>query len=747
MTTATTTPSNASTPISQETIRVDGMTCGHCSSTVAKALKSVPGVQAADVNHASGTALIHYTGKPQPEQWSVAVKNAGYSPIEASDKRRPAVRERIRANRELKLLLWSLFWTAPVMIIHMGGLMDHGDHAAGHLHWQHRVILICATVLQPTSAITYYRGALRSIARRSADMDLLVSLGVASGYIYAVLSTFMPESFPGNAMEFFEAATLLICFIRLGKWIEALSRARAAEAMGSLLDITPSKVRLIGDDGSETMTPVEELVIGHRFAVLPGDVVAVDGRVVEGESLLDESVITGESRPVSRSAGERVIAGSGNLRSRLVIRATAVGSDTTVAQIVKMVEQAQADKAPIQRTADRIASIFVPVVVCIAIASGLYWGLIAEMGAARVLTHVIGVLVIACPCALGIAVPAAIMTGSAAGMKKGILVKSGAALELLDRLTVIAFDKTGTLTEGRPRVVDCQVRDGFDQQAVARAVLGAERASNHPASLAASNWAREVLGADAEQAFPMKVEEAAGQGVAYTDRGVRVRLGRAAFAGGGASESPTGSGSVSFVTIDDRPAGALTYTDPIRPEAVEMIADLRRRGIKPVLISGDRESAVADVAKAVGIEQWHAEEFPEGKLALIQQMQDAGEKVGMVGDGVNDAPALARSDLGIAMGAGAGISKGAGSLVLTGGGIGGVQRALELSRRVRIGIRANLAGSMVYNLIGIPLAAGVAALYWEGVVIPPGYAALAMVLSDISVVGATLLLARSLRSV
>ncbi len=732
----------------QETIRVDGMTCGHCSATVAKALRGVAGVTNADVNHASGTALVHYTGKPEHELWSRAIREVGYTPIASNDSRRPAELERARASRELKLLLWSLFWTIPVLVVHMGGSMDHANHA-GHNHWESWLVLICASVLQPTSAITYYRGAIRALRQKRADMDLLVSIGVASGYLYAVLSTFWPVSFPGNAMEFFEAATLLICFIRLGKWIEASSRAKAAEAMGSLLDITPERVRLISEDGKETLTDVSQLVIGHRFAVLPGDTVAVDGRVMEGESLLDESVITGESRPVGRKVGERVIAGSGNLRSRIVVKATAVGSDTTVAQIVRMVEKAQSEKAPIQRTADRIAAVFVPVVVCIAIASGLYWGLIAGEGSARVLTHVIGVLVIACPCALGIAVPAAIMTGSAAGMRKGILVKSGAALEQLEKLTVIAFDKTGTLTEGRPRVTDCVTSNGFDQVAVAQAVLGADRASNHPASLAASTWAREVLGDNAEPAFPTKVDEAAGQGVAFTDRGIRVNIGRSGFVGAGATESPTGAGSVSFVSIDGVLAAALTYSDPVRPEAAEMVADLKRRGIRPILISGDRESAVAAVAKAVGIEQWHSEELPAGKLSLIQKLKDSGERVGMVGDGVNDAPALALADLGIAMGAGAGISKGAGGLVLTSGGIGGVRRAIELSRRVRIGIRANLAGSLVYNIIGIPLAAGVAATIpgWEGVVIPPGYAALAMVLSDISVVGATLVLARSLRNV
>jgi len=730
-------------------LRVDGMTCGHCSATLTKALSALPGIVSADANHASGTAEVRYTGPLDLPKWGKVVASVGYKLIDDTDTERPAARERRRARLELVRLAWSFAWTLPVLIIHYGGFIDHASHA-GSTHWSAWVVFVCAAVLQPTSAITYYQGAFRALRRGAADMDVLVSAGVFSGFVYATLSTFLPAHFPGDSMEFFEAATLLICFIRLGKWMEAHSRANAAEAMSDLLDLTPRRVTLIDPDGNERSVDAATLQVGDRFSALPGDVLAVDGTIIEGDTLVDEAVITGESRPISKARGEIVVAGSSNLRSRIVVRATRVGSDTTVARIVSMVEKAQTEKAPIQRMADRIAAIFVPVVVIIAIASGIGWA-IAGKDAARVLTHVIGVLVIACPCALGLAVPAAIMIGSAAGMRKGVLVRSGAALEALDGITLMVFDKTGTLTEGRPRVTSCKTLAHFSETDVARALLAASRASGHPASSAAAAWAKSLL--PSETIPPLgDGTEVPGMGVEYQVGNTSVRLGRQVFVspdqqGGGVTPpSSDSAASTLWVAINGTLAAILEYSDPIRPEAAAVIADLKRRNVKTVLLSGDRPGPVESVAHHVGVAEHQSGATPESKLARIREWQSKGERVGMVGDGVNDAPALAQADLGIVMGSGAGISQQAGSIVLT-GGLSGLTRAVELSRRVRRGIRGNLAASLIYNIIGIPLAAGVAAIWWDGAVIPASFAALAMVMSDASVALNSWLLSRRLRNV
>lgn len=736
-------------------LKVDGMTCGHCAMTLNKSLSRLDGVAKADVNHATGRADVSYEGAISRDAFREAVREAGFTLIEAEDKRSAADRAKQHARDELRLLIWSFVITLPVLVIHFGGFMP-ADHSA--TNWATWLVFACATILQPTSAITYYRGAIKSLRNKRADMDVLVSLGVLSGYTYACLATFLPAHFPGHAMEFFEAATLLIVFIRLGKWVESRARASAAGAMESLLHLAPHTARRRLADGSSEEVGVDALREGDELIVLPGERFPADGEVLEGSSSANEALLTGESMPVAKSVGDGVIAGATNQEAKLVVKATRVGEDTAVNEIVRLVEEAQSQRAPIQRIADQVSNIFVPAVVAIAAASGLYWGFLSDVPSSRVLTHVIGVMVIACPCALGLAVPAAIMIGSAAGMKRGVLVKNGAALEKLGKLDLIAFDKTGTLTIGEPALVGTLVADPheLEESDALRVAVALAENSTHPLSRALVESAKERELESVELAGEQS--EIAGRGALLeASDGRRFRLGSAkmmeeagvsldALAKRVADQTDQGA-SISYLAKDDKLLAAFAFKDPLREEARDVIADLNQRGVRTVLLSGDLQASAQAVADELGIQDVRAQLAPSEKLDAIKAWQREGLSVGMVGDGINDAPALAAADVGIAVGGGTDVAQETGDIVLMQSGIAGLSKAMELARRTWRGIKQNLFVSLIYNAIGIPLAAGLATIFWPGAVIPASFAALAMVLSDFSVAGNSARLAWELKRV
>ena len=752
------------TTASTLSLKVDGMTCAHCARAVEKALKGVTGVTAAEASFASGTVTIGYSGpKPTHEALEPAVRKGGYTLVkeEEAATRDVASDAKREERRSLLLLLVGIALTAPVMVFHFG----HFHGAA----WDW-VALGLAVVIQATVGLDFYKGAVAGIRNFNLGMDVLVSIGMASGLIYgAGLVIFDWPLPPGlDKHVYFEAATLLVVFLRLGKYVEARARGNALGALRSLLQLAPEQARV--RRGDLVTVAASDVKLGEICVVNAGQRIPVDGEVAAGESDVDEAMLTGEPVPVPRKPGDTVRAGTIATNGSLEIRATAVGRDTTLASIVKLVEQAQQTKAPIQRFADKVSNYFVPAVVGIAVITLVAW-LIAGAGFGRAITHAIAVLVIACPCALGIAVPAAVMIGSGAALRRNILVKNGAALERISRATIFAFDKTGTLTVGKPTVQAVEMAAPEAEVMDALAVI--TQASQHPFTRAAAEWLKEKLGgpdnpvgpgaaqrspnsvaAKSPQpqtglSAPPKSTEHAGQGLIAESGGHTYKFGTEALVGdvpdalksNAASMRELGH-SVSLLAVDGRALAAFGFADSVRAEAKDVIKTLHKAGARTVLITGDHEAAAQRVAGELGIDEVHASVSPAGKLELIDKLKAQGVTA-MVGDGINDAPALAQADIGVAIGGGSDVAKETGDLVLMSGKLGDLPIAIDFGRRSLRAIRQNLFLSLAYNAVGIPLAAG--ALVWAGIFLPPSYAALAMVFSDVSVAINSARLARELR--
>jgi P-type Cu+ transporter len=738
-------------------LKVDGMTCAHCARAVEKALKGVAGITAAEANFASGSVTIGYSGgRPTFEALEPAVRKGGYTLVkeEEAATRDVAFDARREERRSLFLLILGVVLTTPVMVFHFGQF--HG----ARWDW---VALGLAVVIQATVGLDFYKGAIAGLRNFNLGMDVLVSIGMASGLIYgAGLVIFqwpLPEGLDKHV--YFEAATLLVVFLRLGKYVEARARGNALGALRSLLQMAPEQARV--HRGALVTVAASDVKLGEICVVNAGGRIPVDGEVVSGECDVDEAMLTGEPVPVARKPGDMVRAGTIATNGSLEVRATAVGRDTTLASIVKLVEEAQLTKAPIQRFADKVSNYFVPAVVGIAVITLVAW-LIAGAGFGRAITHAIAVLVIACPCALGIAVPAAVMIGSGAALRRNILVKNGAALERISRTTIFAFDKTGTLTVGRPAVQAVEIVG--DELDVLAALAIVTPASQHPFTRAAAEWqrSRDRRGAAHQDSADMVAKPLpGGRGSVATEhagRGLVAKADNRTYVFGtefllaeqsvdlpdnlktkAAAMRELGH-SVSLLAVDGRALAAFGFADSVRAEAKGVIEALHKSGARTVLITGDHQAAAQRVARELGIDEVHAGVSPAGKLELIDKLKAQGVTA-MVGDGINDAPALAQADIGVAIGGGSDVAKETGDLVLMSGKLSDLPIAIDFGRRSLNAIRQNLFLSLVYNAIGIPLAAG--ALVWAGVFLPPSYAALAMVFSDVSVAINSARLARELR--
>jgi Cu+-exporting ATPase len=725
-------------------LKVDGMTCAHCARAVEKALKGVEGVSAAEADYASGSVTIGFTGKrPTHEALEPAVRKGGYTLVkeEEAETRDIASDARREERRSLMLLVLGVLLVAPVMVFHFAHL--HGtvwDYAA----------LALAVAIQATVGFDFYKGAVAGIRNMNLGMDVLVSIGMASGLIYGagIVMFGWPTPEGLDKHVYFEAATLLVVFLRLGKYVEARARGNALGALRSLMQLAPEQARV--KRGGELVTvPASEVKLGEVCVVNAGGRIPVDGEVVSGEADVDEAMLTGEPVPVARKVGDTVRQGTIATNGSLEIRATAVGRDTTLANIVKLVEEAQRTKAPIQRFADRVSNYFVPAVVGIALVTAAAW-LIAGEGTGRAVTHAIAVLVIACPCALGIAVPAAVMIGSGAALRRNVLVKNGAALERISRAEIFAFDKTGTLTAGRPSVEAVEYAEGVDEPDVVEALAVVTQSSQHPFTRAAGEWLSTRANPESKIQNPKSAEHA-GQGLTVEADGHKYSFGTEALVGDApaalqakAQALRERGDSVSLLAVDSKVLAAFGFADAIRDEAKAVIDSLHKAGKRTVLITGDHQAAAERVARALGIDEVHAGVSPAGKLDLIDKLKAQGVTA-MVGDGINDAPALARADIGVAIGGGSDVAKETGDLVLMSGKLSDLPIAIDFGRRSLKAIYQNLFLSLVYNAVGIPLAAG--ALVWAGVFLPPSYAALAMVFSDVSVAINSARLARELRRV
>ncbi len=654
--------------------------------------------------------------------------------------------------RDMTRRFWvSLALTAPLMAIAMVPML--GDKLTvdfdfnGVLINLPRVEFALASPVVLWGGWPFFQRFWRSLLNRSPNMFTLIGMGTGVAYGYSVVATLAPRIFPeslrgmgGYPDVYFEAAAAITTLVLLGQVVELRARSRTSAAIRALLDLTPQTARLLGPDGGEKDVPLAQVKPGDRLRVRPGEKVPVDGVLLEGRSTVDESMITGESMPVEKSPESKVIGATINGTGSFVMRAERVGSETLLARIVQLVGQAQRSRAPIQRLADRVAKWFVPIVVAVAVITFIAWSLFGpQPRLAHALVNAVAVLIIACPCALGLATPMAIMVGVGRGARAGVLIKNAEALEVLEKVDTLVVDKTGTLTEGKPQLVGSTAAAGLDPLEVLRLAASLERASEHPLGAAI------VRGAQDRQlklSEPAEFSYSAGKGIQGIVDGKPVAVGNRTLMVevGALGQSKTATFQIGapgatqiFVAIDGKYAGNISVADPIKPSTPDAIRGLRTQGIRIVMLTGDNRAVAESIAKTLGIDEFEAEVLPEGKLEIIRKLQGQGRVVAMAGDGINDAPALAQADVGIAMGTGTDVAMESGGITLVKGDLTGILRARKLSQATMRNIRQNLFFAFVYNAIGVPIAAGV--LYpFFGLLLSPIFAAAAMSFSSVSVI-------------
>jgi len=719
---------------------IAGMSCASCVGRVEKALLAVPGVSLAEVNLASERASVRSLAGMAPQPLIAAVARAGYTArVHATE---PAPAAALARDAEGLTVLAAALLSAPLVLPML--LKPLG------VHWMLPALvqLALATPVQFIFGARFYRAGFAALRAGSGNMDLLVALGTSAAYGLSLWLMLAGAS--GHAL-YFESAAVVITLVRLGKWLEARAKRQATEAIRALQALQPLTARVLRA-GQERELPLAELRLGDELVVRPGERIPVDGELLEGRSEVDESLITGESLPVPKQRGNRLVGGSVNGDGRLRLRCTALGAESTLARIARMVEQAQGHKAPIQRLVDRISAVFVPIVLVIALLTLLAWGL-GTGDWEHALLNAVAVLVIACPCALGLATPAAIMAGTGVAARHGILIKDAQALELAHRVALVAFDKTGTLTEGRPRLfaaegvgVGVGVGEGEGEEpdflALAASLqAGSEHPLAHAVRAAAADAGLQVPAAEDLRALPGRGLRArvAGRELALGStrfmQELGVVLGASSLAR--AAEHQREGRTVSWlasVQAQPRLLGLLAFGDALRPEAMAAVQALRAQGIATALVSGDNRGAAESVARQLGIDELRAEVLPEDKARVVAALREGGRVVAMVGDGINDAPALAAADVGLAMSTGTEVAMAAAGITLMRGNPALVTDAIEISRRTHAKIRQNLFWAFFYNLVGIPLAA-------LGL-LNPMIAGAAMALSSVSVLSNALLLKR-----
>jgi Cu+-exporting ATPase len=738
-------------------LSVSGMDCASCVAHVEHAAKTVAGVLACRVNLARGRAVVTFDAtRTNPGEVAKAITGSGYATVpEASDDSAGNVEQQRVLRQTLEARAWFLraitgivLWL-PVELTHWLLYLTHQHQFHSAMNW---VALATSTIAIVFVGRGFYSGAWKALRRGTTNMDTLIALGATVAYAYSFIAFFGHRLGYWAALPdlYFMEATGLLALISLGHWLEARARDAAGSAIRKLLQLAPAVAQKLDGDLTHEV-PVSSLEVGDRLLVRPGDRLPVDGVVAEGQSDVDESMLTGEPLPVTRTAGDAVIGGTVNQNGRLIIRATKVGRDTALAQIVNLVETAQSSKPAVQQLADRIAAIFVPVVLVIALVTAIGW---YAWGASHgwqpahtwgTLTRsVCSVLIIACPCALGLALPAALMVGTGVGARRGILVRDMDALEHAERIDTVVFDKTGTITRGKPVVAAIHPASNISENDLLRLAATAEQYSEHPLAKAIVERAKaELVALSPLDGF----ESFAGAGVVASIEGKNVVVGsRGLLEKHGAligdnTGADAGESAV-WVAAQDGSSmklmGRITLTDEIKSDSAAAIAELQSLHLTPILLSGDNAGAAHAIATQVGIEKVHAQVSPAGKAEIIAALQKAGHRTAMVGDGINDAPALALADLGIAIGSGSDIAKETGGIVLVSGSLHGVADAIRLSRATMRTIRQNLFCAFLYNVLAIPLAA-------FGL-LNPLIAAAAMALSDVTVIGNALLLRRVERS-
>jgi len=700
---------------------IGGMTCASCVARVEQALSSVPGVISANVNLASEKATVEYIEGIELAELRQAVKGAGYelgSEAETLEDVTTAARREIRTIRN-RLILAAVLGLSIF-------ILSWSPSFTGKLY----LLWALATPVQFWAGWRFYRGAWGALRHRTADMNTLIAVGTSAAYFYSMVAVLFPGLFVARGLEphvYFDTAAVIIALILLGRFLEARARGQTSEAIKKLIGMRP-KTALVIRDGEEMEIPVEDVQVGDLILVRPGERVPVDGIIRQGYSSVDESMITGESIPVEKKVGDEVIGATINKTGSFQFEATKVGKDTTLAQIIRLVEEAQGSKAPIQRLADIIASYFVPIVIGIAIITFIIWYFVGPAPALTfALLNFVAVLIIACPCALGLATPTAIMVGTGKGAEHGILIRSAEALERSHQTRTVLLDKTGTLTRGEPKVTDVIAAPSSSQEEVLRLAASAERGSEHPLAeaivRAASEKKLELFPVSDFNAIPGHGVEASVEGKKLLLGNLRLIKNRGLSLNGLEEEANRlwGKGkTVMFLGLDSEVMGIIALADTLKPNAKEALEELHKMGIETVMLTGDNQRTAEAIAREVGIDRVLAEVLPEHKAQEVKKLQEEGKVVAMVGDGINDAPALAQADIGIAIGTGTDVAMETGDITLIRGDLTGIVTAISLSKRTMRTIKQNLFWAFAYNTALIPVAAGVLFLAFGQTGVPSG---------------------------
>jgi Cu+-exporting ATPase len=642
----------------------------------------------------------------------------------------------------------GLVLTLPVFALEMGGHLTnlHMLLSGQMSNW---IQLVLATPVVLWCGLPFFQRGWTSLRTRRLNMFTLIAMGVGVAWLYSVVAVVAPGLFPpaflnadGSAPVYFEAAAVITVLVLVGQVLELRAREQTSGAIRALLDLTPKTARRVRPDGVDEDVSLDQIIVGDSLRVRPGEKIPVDGEILDGRVAVDESMVTGESMPVTKEVGDRVVAGALNKTGSFIMRADKVGADTLLAQIVQMVAQAQRSRAPIQRLADSVSGWFVPAVIAIALLAAAVWGLVRpEPRLSYALIAAVSVLIIACPCALGLATPISIMVGVGRGARAGVLIRNAEALERFEKVDTLILDKTGTLTEGRPSVTAMLIAQGFDEADVLRLSASLERGSEHPLADAIVQAAKDR---DLPLSEAVDFDSPVGRGVRGTVEGRQVALGNTRYLGELSIDVSTlepkadalrnDGATAIFVAIDGKAAGVIGISDPVKATTPDAIIALKAAGLRLVMMTGDNQTTAEAVARRLGIDEVHAEVLPQDKASVVEQLRSQGRIVAMAGDGVNDAPALAAADVGVAMGAGSDVAIESAGVTLLGGDLQGIVRARHLSRAVMGNIRQNLVFAFGYNALGIPVAAGL--LYPVfGWLLSPALAALAMALSSVSVIG------------
>jgi Cu+-exporting ATPase len=764
------------------TLPVEGMTCAACQATVQRALINAPGVTKAAVNLMTNEASVQYDpATTDPARLVAAINDTGYvshlpsavAPAAGEDAGAEQALAReyagVRNKAVISLILGAIAMIASMPL--MGG--PHGAHSDDPLiAWTMRVLdppvrvaapwlyaidatrlldfLFFATVfVMAWAGRHFYVGAWKSLRHGSANMNTLIAIGTGAAFLYSVAATFAPSLFTSDGSDgarpdvYYEAVILIIALVLLGNTMEARAKRNTTRALRQLAQLQPASAR-VRRDGADIDVPIADVRPGDVVIIRPGERIPVDGVIVHGTGTVDESMLTGESLPVDKQPGDRVIGATINTSGSLDVQATGIGASSVLARIVQLMKDAQGSQAPIQRLADRISAVFVPAVVAIAVLTFALWMIVpASPSLPAALTAAVAVLIIACPCAMGLAVPTAVMVASGRGAAAGVLIKGGEPLEKLAAVDTVVFDKTGTLTEGRPKVVDVLVIGEEDRDAIVGLIAAVEARSEHPLARAIAAASPARSGAHTVSDFIAL----AGRGISATVDGRHLIAGTqslleesgidAAPLQGTVARWTADARTVVLAAIDGKAAAAFAIADTLRPNAAEVVRSLKRRGLRVVMLSGDRKATAEAIARQAGVDEVIAEVLPDGKVEAIRSLQQGGHRVAMIGDGLNDAPALAQADIGMAMASGTDIAAEAASVTLMRSDLASVEHAIVLARKTMQTMKQNLFWAFIYNVVGIPVAAGV--LYPAfGILLSPILASAAMAFSSVSVVSNSL---------